>query len=306
MKKIVSLTALLFVAILAVEAQDTCGSPTRPNPVVTITGESPVFAYSDPIPYQINPTDSNDIFTWHVSNYYSLSVPCNQTAHDVYRDYTWIIPGMDTIIVSETDSVTGCSAFDTLLVHVLKNPSKNADSVIFNISHESNKDSVVVITNGRWTATTGANWISTNPTTFLGTDSMFITCLANTSSIARTGIITITSTDSVSLKSGTVQTIIINQAAGEPSDVGIVAANHVTVYPNPASQKLHVKASYDATGGGTLKLCSMLGTVLFQKSLASVTAIDETISVSVLPAGVYTVVIETADGVKTALVSVER
>jgi hypothetical protein len=86
----------------------------------------------------------------------------------------------------------------------------------------------------------------------------------------------------------------------------IVGIAKLSVSPNPVLQLLRVKISKALTGIGTIKLFNIYGALVYEKSEASVTSVDETISVVSLPSGIYTVVLETDQGAVSELVEVIR
>jgi len=86
----------------------------------------------------------------------------------------------------------------------------------------------------------------------------------------------------------------------------IVGIAKLSVSPNPVSQLLRVKVNTALTGRGTIKLFNIYGALVYEKSVASVALVDETISVVSLPSGIYTVVIETVNGAVSELVEVVR
>ena len=60
------------------------------------------------------------------------------------------------------------------------------------------------------------------------------------------------------------------------------------------------------TGKGKLKLFNITGVLVYDKSLTTVQTIEETISVAILPNGIYAVVIETENGGKSVLINVQH
>jgi len=90
------------------------------------------------------------------------------------------------------------------------------------------------------------------------------------------------------------------------SSTDIISTINLNISPNPASQILHVNSTSEITGKGKLKLFNITGALVYEKTLPSVTDIDETILVSYFPTGIYTIVIETAKGASSELLSIQR
>jgi len=85
-----------------------------------------------------------------------------------------------------------------------------------------------------------------------------------------------------------------------------ISAMNISIFPNPTSQFIKITANSEMTGKGKLKLFNISGVLVYEKSLTTVQTIAETISVAMLPNGIYTVVIETEKGGKSALVNVQH
>jgi len=85
-----------------------------------------------------------------------------------------------------------------------------------------------------------------------------------------------------------------------------ISSINISIFPNPTSQFIKITANSEMTGKGILKLFNISGVLVYEKSLTTVQTIVETISVNMLPNGIYTVVIETENGGKSVLVNVQH
>jgi hypothetical protein len=85
-----------------------------------------------------------------------------------------------------------------------------------------------------------------------------------------------------------------------------ISSFNISIFPNPTSQFIKITANSEMTGKGKLKLFNIAGVLVYEKSLTTVQTIAETISVNMLPNGIYTVVVETENGGKSILVNVQH
>ena len=74
-------------------------------------------------------------------------------------------------------------------------------------------DSVIITSNGLWTAQSDVSWLIVSPESGTGNDTIIIKTQTNTTGIVRTGTVTISSNAIVALKADASQTITVTQAA---------------------------------------------------------------------------------------------
>jgi hypothetical protein len=78
----------------------------------------------------------------------------------------------------------------------------------------------------------------------------------------------------------------------------------ISLSPNPTSQFLHIKS--DWIGKSKIKIYNIIGVLVFEKQLLSSNEIDEFVSVANYPVGIYSVVVETSNGVKAESVTIKH
>lgn len=98
--------------------------------------------------------------------------------------------------------------------------AKTNDNVITFSSSSDSSISVIIQTSGTWTAISNVPWLTVSPASGTGADTIILTTTSN-NGLARLGLVTITSSSSVSLKGAYIQTISVNQVAGSETAIAI-------------------------------------------------------------------------------------
>jgi hypothetical protein len=104
-----------------------------------------------------------------------------------------------------------------------------------------NTDSVIITSNGPWSASSDVSWLTISPATGQGNDTIIITAEPNTTGITRSATVTITSDATVTLKGASFQTITVTQEATTASN--IETADNIILYPNPAQSSFSVNTN---------------------------------------------------------------
>ncbi|HBB91132.1 MAG TPA: hypothetical protein DC042_05300 [Bacteroidales bacterium] len=82
-------------------------------------------------------------------------------------------------------------------------------------------------------------------------------------------------------------------------------ASRITVWPNPASDRLNVSVNPGAPADLTIELITLTGQVLYQKRVAGVFDYQDEIDVSRFARGFYYIRVNNGKELKTAKVSIE-
>lgn len=93
-----------------------------------------------------------------------------------------------------------------------------------------------------------------------------------------------------------------------PSTVNGLAAldAEITLFPNPASDYITVKASFKHSTAARITIMNMAGMKLVETSYDAVDVINDQVNISMLPAGMYQCVISTKDGARAEKISIAR
>jgi len=182
--------------------------------------------------------------------------------------------------------------------HIIEMDTLNADSTI-SLYPEANTMSIYVQTTGTWSATSSVPWLSFNPASGTGNDSLKIIALANPTDSIRTGIVTVSSNASVSLKSENTKTITVTQAAGTGYTTGFknLKNDDLILFPNPTITSF----SINNEGLSTVEIYSINGKLVVNTTVLG----KEAVSVSKLSSGIYAVKIITDGSVVTKRLVVE-
>jgi hypothetical protein len=128
-----------------------------------------------------------------------------------------VTPSANPTTIARTATVTITSPDGTTKTFTVS--QAGADPIItlqkttISFTDTASTDSVIITSNGPWSANSDVSWLSVSPTSGSGNDTIIITAEPNTTGIARTGTVTISSDASVVLKTNTTQTITVTQAA---------------------------------------------------------------------------------------------
>jgi hypothetical protein len=128
-----------------------------------------------------------------------------------------VTPSANPTTIARTATVTITSPDGTTKTVTIS--QAGADPIItlqkttISFTDTASTDSVIITSNGPWSANSDVSWLSVSPTSGSGNDTIIITAEPNTTGIARTGTVTISSDASVVLKTNTTQTITVTQAA---------------------------------------------------------------------------------------------
>lgn len=158
-------------------------------------------------------------------------------------------------------------------------------------------DSVIITSNGPWSANSDVSWLSVSPASGTGNDTIIITAEPNTSGIARTGSVTISSDATVVLKTNTTQTISVTQAAKTGTAFNEISENDFSMYPNPTSKSFTIKIE----GKATVEVYTSNSELLIKTQITGM----ELIPISNLPVGIYIVKVITDKKVSTKTLIVE-
>ena len=182
---------------------------------------------------------------------------------------------LDTIVLSQAPGDTALT-FSTA-------------TLSFTDSLSTNK--VFISTNAPWSASADVAWLTISPAAGIGSDSITITAQANTTAIARTGTITVTSKDSVKLKAMVEHTITITQAAKLGMVVIDVRNETNTLYPNPAHKSFNISNE----GEATVEMYNLNTQLVLQRKIVG----NEPIPLNNITTGVYFVKVITGNDVVT-------
>jgi len=158
----------------------------------------------------------------------------------------------------------------------------NQTNIIF--TEGVSADTIIIQSNGPWSAASDVSWLTISPASGTGNDTVVVTASPNTSTIARTANITITSEAPVILKTSISQTITVTQAAAK-TFVENIENEQVSIYPNPATNFISIKS----IGKASIQIYSIDGI----KLIDCVGNSGQTISVDALSKGIYVVKIKT-------------
>jgi hypothetical protein len=172
----------------------------------------------------------------------------------------------------------------------------NTDSTIILPATSNNTMPIVVQTDGIWDGSCNVSWITLKPI-YNGTEiySLIITAQANTTGESRTGIVTLISDGTISLKNDHLKTISVTQLGTTANSM--VIASPVTLFPNPATTSFTINIESTAT----VQVYTTEGITVLSKQITD----KENIPISNLPTGIYVVKIITVDTVITKTLIVE-
>jgi hypothetical protein len=180
--------------------------------------------------------------------------------------------------ISDSIKVTQ-NAIDTL----------SLSKAILSFTDTLNSKKVFISTNAPWSASADVSWLTISPASGTASDSITITAQANTTNVARTGTITITSQTSVTLKAAVQQTITVTQAANSGTPIVEITNERITLYPNPAN------SSFSVNTNANIEIYNLSSQLILTTKAVN----NEPISLKDVPSGVYFVKIITASGVVT-------
>ncbi len=204
-----------------------------------------------------------------------------------------------------TISVSGCGLLRTVSV------TQQGQAVMLSVSPASiavpkagrNGVTVAVKANVAWSATANQSWMTLNTITGSINDSLRFDVAANSSGAARAGIITLSA-------SGQTASLGVQQEANVGMTVvsGTAAPHTTMIIPNPVNETVTVRMNVEQAGSVLLRIVNAMGDVVLQQSLhyQKPGYYDETLPVSHLPSGAYTLVVSNPAGKGNAVLLIAR
>jgi 2-keto-3-deoxy-6-phosphogluconate aldolase len=141
---------------------------------------------------------------------------------------------------------------------------------------------VTISSNTSWLAVSDQKWLSISPSSGSGNGTLSLVASTNKST-ARTAIVTVSATGFDS------QTIIVTQAGGATAILAI--KNNISIYPNPVSNILNIS---NISSNALISIYNLNGQMVLSKTING-----NSLSISQLPAGMYTLRITESDKCKT-------
>jgi hypothetical protein len=233
----------------------------------------------------------------------SVNITSN-TAWNTISDQLWldVIPasgsGNGTIILTASDNPTvftrtakvtiSGTGVSSKIINVTQQAKKatleiSANEVVL-AKYAGSNGTVDITSNAEWSATSDQAWLTTDPSSGTGNETITITATGKTS-VTRTATITVSVTGANS------QTIAVTQTTGSINNVTDLAADQIKLYPNPTMDGFRI----DGLGENhvTLTISDVNGRLLVTKKVSD----GEYISTGTLLQGVYLVKIITTEGI---------
>ena len=293
----------------ACESEPTTATVTISNkkrPIVNVRGDSMVCENTTKVTYYITPQDTSNTFTWKISGKTVSYLPPIAYNRDLFRQVDWTAPGFDTIVVSESNGV--CIGYDSLIVRIAPHAKPSFETTVTNntISFLNTTPRPIITENGVKDTVDFLyfNWNFNRVTKYVNQSNYSYKSDSILSIPYQSGFMYITLRALNEYCFDTVSITLNNGKTGV--SIPETSSGNIKLSPNPASTSLHIQASSDETGKGTLKIYNIIGVLVYEKTMNSVAEVDETVSVASLPVGIYSVVIESANGAVSRLITVKR
>lgn len=133
-----------------------------------------------------------------------------------------------------------------------------SDSTISLTNTEGSSIKIALKTNGTWSISNTASWLTISPTSGTGSDTITVIAKANNTGVSRSSELLITSSDAVSLKGQIEKTIKIEQL-GTQTAIETINSEEVSIYPNPANASFNINTDKHSF----VELYSIEGTLLY-------------------------------------------
>lgn len=151
-------------------------------------------------------------------------------------------------------------------------------------SSDGASDTFKIITNTTWSVSGSETWLTLNPQSGSGDNTVTATAKWNPTINIRNATVIVSGTGATS------QMLTVLQDGGN-AGIGNVDHNKIIIYPNPARNILVVEG---ADYGTNISVINLQGIVLLSKTL-----IDDQIDISRLANGIYTIKFESKSGITT-------